>query len=63
MQQIAYELKLMAGGKAIWSPGRVNSDQSVNISYEGPALESGRRYSWQVRVWDQAGKASAWKGR
>lgn len=60
VQQIAYELKLMAGGKAIWSPGRVNSDQSVNISYEGPALESGRRYSWQVRVWDQAGKASAW---
>ena len=42
----------------VWDSGRVESDQSVNVPYSGPAVESRRRYYWQVRVWDPQGQAS-----
>ena len=38
----------------------MTSDQSLFVNYDGPALESGKKYFWQVRVWDNTGKASAW---
>lgn len=61
VSQSAYELNVSDDkGKSLWSSGRVNSDQSVMVPYGGPALKSGERYSWQVRVWDNAGKASSW---
>jgi alpha-L-rhamnosidase len=44
----------------IWDTGRIASDQSIHVAYRGPALQSARRYYWQVRVWDGAGAASAW---
>ncbi|MGZ5248046.1 MAG: glycoside hydrolase family 78 protein, partial [Flavitalea sp.] len=48
--QPAYELKVLdQNGKQSWSTGKVNSDQSVLVNYAGPALESGKKYSWQVR--------------
>lgn len=37
----------------IWNSGKVQSDQSVHISYEGVALESDTRYYWTVKTWDQ----------
>ena len=51
--------KNLAQGRAdVWDSGRVESDQSVNVPYTGPAVESRRRYYWQVRVWDAQGQAS-----
>jgi alpha-L-rhamnosidase len=44
----------------IWDTGRVDSDQSIHVVYEGPALVSRQRYYWQVRVWDGDGAASDW---
>jgi len=32
----------------------------VQVPYEGKPLQSGQKYSWQVRVWDNSGKASSW---
>jgi alpha-L-rhamnosidase len=59
--QTAYELKVFdAAGKQLWSTGKVNSDQSVMVKYEGPSLKSGGKYSWMVRVWDNKGKAGPW---
>jgi alpha-L-rhamnosidase len=61
--QTAYEIKVTdqtAKGKLLWNSGKVNSAQSVNITYEGPALKSMQRVSWQVRVWDNKNKVSAW---
>lgn len=43
-----------------WNSGKVESDQSVHVPYAGKGLKSGKRYYWQVRVWDQKGKRSAW---
>ncbi len=60
--QAAYEIRVThAGpGKVVWDSGKVASDASIQRVYEGPALRSGERYDWQVRVWDGSGSASAW---
>ena len=63
LMQSAYEIKVTdktPTGKVIWTSGKVNSDQSVNVEYDGPALKSMQRVYWQVRVWDNDGKATAW---
>jgi alpha-L-rhamnosidase len=63
--QGAYEIRV-AGDSAslerapLWSSGKVLSDASLFRPYAGPALASGRRYYWQVRVWDDAGRESPW---
>ncbi|MFA6241677.1 MAG: family 78 glycoside hydrolase catalytic domain [Candidatus Hydrogenedentales bacterium] len=44
----------------VWDSGKVKSDQSLNILYAGAALASHQACSWKVRVWDEAGKESAW---
>jgi alpha-L-rhamnosidase len=63
--QAAYSIKVatdpkFSSGKIIWQTGRINSDGSVLQEYNGPALESGKRYYWQVRIWDNRGKESKW---
>lgn len=44
----------------LWDSGKVTSNQSVNIRYQGPALLSGKRYHWKVRIWDRAGQSTDW---
>ncbi len=53
--QTAYQI--MAGD---WDSGKIASAQSVHVSYAGPALVSGQRVEWKVRVWDGSGEASEW---
>lgn len=66
VQQTAYEIRVandsreLIRGKKTWSTGKVLSDQSILIAYNGKPLRSGTRYYWQVRVWDNSGQASAW---
>ena len=45
---------------SLWDSGRVQSGQRLYIAYGGQPLSSYQSYYWKVRVWDQAGKASAW---
>lgn len=44
----------------VWSSGKLKSDQSVQLVYNGKLLKSGTKYFWKVRVWDKNDKASAW---
>ncbi len=37
----------------IWDSGKVISDQSLHVEYEGKPLESNRTYYWKVRYWDK----------
>lgn len=43
-----------------WTSGKVESEQSVNIEYQGAPLKSMQRAYWQVRVWDNKNNSSAW---
>ena len=61
-RQTAYQIAvasspemLRQGHPDIWDSGRVKSDISVGIPYGGPSLLSGKRYYWNVRVWDERG--------
>lgn len=64
--QAAYRVQVAAdqakwGRKSVlWDTGKVDSDRSTQVPYEGPALESGRRYYWRVRVWDGNDRRSKW---
>ena len=44
----------------VWDSGKVESDRSIHVPYDGKELTSGKRYWWSVRVWDEKGRASAW---
>ncbi len=57
----AHEAKALRSKKGlIWATGKIASSKSTHIEYGGTDLQSGERVFWQVRVWDQKGKASKW---
>lgn len=65
-RQTAYQVlvagapeKLQLGKADLWDSGRVASDASVHVTYGGRPLSSGQRAWWTVRIWDAAGRASA----
>jgi alpha-L-rhamnosidase len=59
--QSKYEVRLATNEhNLLWDSGVVNSAQSFDVPYGGPALSSRTRYYWQVRVWDNHGNASGW---
>ena len=44
----------------LWNSGKVASERSINIVYDGPPLESSRRYYWKVRAWDEKDGPGPW---
>lgn len=67
VMQTAYEIRvaetkagLSKKSSQVWTSGKVESGNAVNINYEGPVLKSMQRYYWQVRIWDNNQKVSAW---
>jgi len=54
--QVATRSELIDSGKPdVWDSQRVNSGQSVAVSYGGPTLNPETRYYWRVKVWDKDG--------
>ena len=60
VSQTAYEIIVSSGKGTMWKSGKVTSDQSVHVPYAGTALQSGKKYTWEVRVWDNNSKPSSW---
>lgn len=65
--QSAYELivstdirEIKKGIGSAWTAGKVDTDQSIHVTYRGEPLESFTRYYWRVRVYDKDGKVSPW---
>lgn len=63
-KQTAYEISVYSKRPAaasvradVWDSGRVFSDNSTAVPYEGPRLVPERRYYWRVKVWDKDGRA------
>lgn len=51
---------LLSGNADLWKSGKVMSNESVNIAYDGKPLVSRQDCWWKVRVWNKDGKPSEW---
>ena len=51
---------LAADNGDLWDSGKVESDRSTHVQYDGRPLGSGTTCFWKVRAWDKDGRASAW---
>jgi Bacterial alpha-L-rhamnosidase 6 hairpin glycosidase domain/Alpha-L-rhamnosidase N-terminal domain/Bacterial alpha-L-rhamnosidase concanavalin-like domain/Bacterial alpha-L-rhamnosidase C-terminal domain/3-keto-disaccharide hydrolase len=67
VSQSKYEIRvaenengLVSGQDLVWDSKIVDSGQSFDVPYGGPALAPEARYYWQVRVWDNYGNVSPW---
>ena len=67
VMQAAYQIQVASSERALregkgllWDAGVVKSSESAHVPYAGPAVRSGQRYVWRVRVWDSGGVPSAW---
>ncbi|MFB5678881.1 family 78 glycoside hydrolase catalytic domain [Paenibacillus terreus] len=62
--QNAYQVQVACdpdfGSEIVWDSEKVESDRSVHIEYQGPALKSRTRYYFRIRVWDRQENVSAW---
>ena len=51
---------LKANRGDLWDSGKVDSGQSIQVSYAGKPLESNAQCFWKVRVWDKKEAVSGW---
>ena len=52
--------ELLGDSGILWDSGKMESDQSIGIPYEGDNLQTESKYYWKVKVWDQNGNESEW---
>ncbi|MEO5682309.1 MAG: glycoside hydrolase family 78 protein [Chitinophagaceae bacterium] len=65
IMQTAYSIKVgtdknFSAKSSSWQSGKVAGSESVLLPYAGTALQPGKRYYWQVKVWDANNNESAW---
>jgi alpha-L-rhamnosidase len=63
-RQVAYRimaasdpLSLSEDKVDLWDTGKIDSDQSVQVTYVGKPLASRQKVFWNVTVWDETGAA------
>lgn len=63
--QIAYRIQVATTRENIlknigdsWDSGKIMSDQSLNVTYEGKELVPGKIYYWRVKSWNNHGYGS-----
>lgn len=44
----------------IWDSKKISSSASIQVMYNGPALQSAKKYFWKVMIWDNKGNISSW---
>ncbi|WP_300762628.1 alpha-L-rhamnosidase [uncultured Bacteroides sp.] len=55
--QTAYQIEVIdEDGNNVWNSGKIESDQSQNIIYNGETLLPKTRYDWTVTVWNNIGE-------
>lgn len=58
---VASELERLKEGEAdLWDSGKVDSDQSVHVEYQGSPLVTRQRCYWKVKVWNKDGRPTEW---
>jgi hypothetical protein len=64
--QSAYQIRVYLAGdnlSPLWDSGKVTSDQSTAVPFQGKALPPGRSFYWEVRTWNRAGSVSDWSDK
>lgn len=66
-RQLAYQVQVFGSDSNAskelpdaWDSGKVKSDRSIHVAYEGKALRPCHRYEWRVRTWDGGDRPSPW---
>jgi len=49
--------KLAQNGGDLWNSGKVSSDESIHVAYNGEKLTSRMKVYWKVKVWTTAGES------
>jgi len=58
---VADDLKKLKSDEGnIWNSGKVESDASLQVAYDGKSLVSATKYFWKVKVWNNEGVESDW---
>ncbi|CAM3326277.1 alpha-L-rhamnosidase [Zobellia roscoffensis] len=52
--------KLTKNEADTWDSGKVNSNDTNQIEYDGVPLKSDSKYYWKVKIWDESRIASKW---
>ncbi len=63
VMQAAYQIQVVCSGKMCWDSGKVESEQSVHVPYEGIELSPMTEYHVKVNVWDNHGLQQEALGR
>ena len=58
--EIASSRKDLEKGNNIWSSGKRESEQQVNVRPDVAILEQGSLYWWRLRIWDGKGQVTSW---
>jgi hypothetical protein len=68
-QQTAYQVLVASNSESLdddkgdlWDSGKVASNQSTLLEYDGVELKSSQQVFWKVRAWDEKDKPSPWSG-
>ncbi len=66
-RQSAYQILVATSEKNLardrgdlWDSGKISSDETARIRYDGRPLASAQLVFWKVRAWDAHGKVSRW---
>ncbi len=58
---VASTPELLAMDKGdLWDSGKVTTDHSNQVPYDGETLHTGQRCHWKVRTWNRADEVSPW---
>ncbi len=44
----------------MWDSGKIMSDQSIQVCYNGKPLTPGKKVYWKIQIWDESNIESAW---
>jgi len=58
---VSDDLSLLSKGIGnLWDSKKTNSAESIQVQYNGKALQSVKKYFWKLMVWDNKGNSSSW---
>jgi len=59
--QVATAPALLKANKVdLWDSGKILSEKSINVRYEGKGIEPNQSYWWRVRNWNKSDIKSSW---